>query len=205
MRVLYVEDDTTLGQTVERMLLLEGYSCHWATTGEEAVQLGQDNDYDVILLDIGLPDIDGYEVISRLLDLEISKPFLIQSGLIPRDKPGDELGFGVDDFLIKPFNRKELIERLGKAVARHRQRQQSGSERRRFRRLEDWQTAELEFADGTVCPCTIFSRSSGGAAIKVARAAECWTKSFALKTSDGSERPCTTCWQFGDKVGVRFA
>ena len=116
MRVLYVEDDTTLGQTVERMLLLEGYSCHWATTGEEAVQLGQDNDYDVILLYIGLPDIDGYEVISRLLDLEISKPFLIQSGLIPRDKPGDELGFGVDDFLIKPFNRKELIRKALSSV-----------------------------------------------------------------------------------------
>lgn len=204
MRVLYVEDDTTLGRTIERMLLIEGYSCHWATTGEEAVKLGQANDYDVILLDIGLPDMDGYEVITRLRDKDVDKPFLIQSGLVPREKPEDEVGFGVEDFLIKPFNRKELFEQLGRAVSRHRRRYDGGRDRRRHRRKEDWEAAELEFADGTVALCTIISRSSGGSAIKVANAGECWTKPFTLKTTDGSKWPCKTCWQFGNKVGVRF-
>lgn len=204
MRVLYVEDDTTLGRTIERMLLLEGYSCHWATTGEKAVKFGQANEFDVILLDIGLPDMDGYEVIARLRDLDVDKPFLIQSGLVPREQPGDELGFGVEDFLIKPFNRKELFEQLGKAVSRHKRRRDGGGDRRRHKRKEDWETAELEFADGTVAPCTIFSRSSRGGAIKIAKAAGCWTKPFTLKTTDGGAWPCRTCWQFGNKVGVRF-
>ena len=203
MRVLYVEDDTTLGQTVERMLLLEGYHCHRATTGEEAVALGQQNDYDVILLDVGLPDIDGYEVIARLHDSGVDKPFLIQSGLVPREADGSAFGFGVEDFLIKPFNRKELFQQLGRAVLRHKKKR--GSERRLHSRSEDWEAGELIFDDGGVLLCTIFSRSRGGAAIKVAKAEECWTKSFTLKTADGKEWPCTTCWQFGNKVGVRFA
>lgn len=202
MRVLYVEDDTTLAHTVERMLLAEGYSCHLAATGEEAVALGKTNDYDVILLDVGLPDIDGYEVIRQLYDADIRKPFLVQSGLVPREDAGAEFGFGVEDFLIKPFNRKELIERLGRAVQRHKIRIRS--ERRRHARIEDWETAQLAFANGKTTDCTIFSRSSGGAAIKVARAGECWAKSFMLRTADGQERACATCWQYGDKVGVRF-
>ncbi len=202
MRVLYVEDDTTLARTVERMLLAEGYMCHVAATGEEAVALGKANDYDVILLDVGLPDIDGYEVIRRLYDADIRKPFLVQSGLVPRGNDGAEFGFGVEDYLIKPFNRRELIERLGQAVRRHETRIKT--ERRRHRRVDDWESAEIGFTNGKSLPCTIFSRSTGGAAIKVARAGECWTNSITLRTADGVERPCVTCWQYGDKVGVRF-
>lgn len=202
MHVLYVEDDTTLAHTVERMLLLEGYKCDLATTGEAAVALGKANDYDVILLDIGLPDMDGYEVIRQLRESDVDKPFLVQSGLVPRENDGEEFGFGVEDFLIKPFNRKELFKRLGQAMVRHRQLRQS--ERRRHSRLADWEIAKLIFADGTAADCTIFSRSTGGAALKVSKAAECWTKSFSLRMVDGRERSCTACWQFGDKVGVRF-
>lgn len=202
MRVLYVEDDATLGQTVEHMLLLEGYDCDRAATGEQAVKLGQENDYDVILLDVGLPDIDGYEVIARLRDSGVDKPFLIQSGLVPREADGGAFGFGVEDFLIKPFNRKELFQKLSQAVLRHKKKR--GSERRLHRRSEDWEAAELKFSNGAVALCTVFSRSKGGAAIKVAKAADCWTKSFSLMTADGTEWPCTTCWQFGNKVGVRF-
>lgn len=202
MRVLYVEDDATLAHTVERMLLAEGYSCHLAATGEEAVALGKANEYDVILLDVGLPDIDGYEVIGRLYDADIRIPFLVQSGLVPRDDAGAEFGFGVEDYLIKPFNRRELIERLGQAVRRHEERLKS--ERRRHRRTEDWEAAKIKFATGKTEDCTIFSRSPGGAAIKVARAGECWTIPFRLRTADGQERACATCWQYGDKVGVRF-
>lgn len=202
MRVLYVEDDTTLARTVERMLLQEGYSCHLATTGEEAVALGKANDYDVILLDIGLPDMDGYEVIRQLRDVNVDKPFLIQSGLVPRGNSEEELGFGVEDYLIKPFNRRELFERLSRAMLRHRQ--MRVSERRRHKRTEDWAAAKLVFADDMVADCTIYSRSPGGAALKVAKAAQCWTKSFSLKTADGEHRACATCWQYGDKLGVRF-
>ena len=203
MRVLYVEDDLGLAQAVETMLIVDGHSCHLATTGEDAVRLAQVYDYDVILLDVALPDIDGYEVIRRLHDADVRKPVLIQSGLVPRKAdPGAEFGFGVDDYLIKPFNRAELIKKLRQAIKRHKG--QLDNERRRHQRQADWESAELVFADGSSAPCTIFSRSRGGAAIKVAKAAESWTKSYMLRMIDGTEKSCATCWQFGDKVGVRF-
>ncbi len=65
MRVLQVEDDPTTAQSVELMLKSEGYECHTTARGEEAVRLAQKDPYDVILLDIMLPDIDGYEVLKR--------------------------------------------------------------------------------------------------------------------------------------------
>lgn len=118
MRVLYVEDDDNLAFAVEQMLRQDGLSCDRVRSGAGAVKLGQSNNYDVILLDVMLPDIDGYEVIRLLQSAGIDTPVLIQSGLVERDKAMDGLGFGVDDYLIKPFNRDELISQVRKAATR---------------------------------------------------------------------------------------
>ncbi len=118
MRVLYVEDDDNLALAVEQMLRQDGNSCDRVRSGAGAVKLGQTNEYDVILLDVMLPDIDGYEVIRLLQGAGVNTPVLIQSGLVERDKAMDGLGFGVDDYLIKPFNRDELISQVRKAAAR---------------------------------------------------------------------------------------
>lgn len=118
MRILYVEDDDNLAFAVEQMLRQDGHLCDRVRSGAGAVKLGQANGYDVILLDVMLPDIDGYEVIRLLQGAGIDTPVLIQSGLVERDKAMDGLGFGVDDYLIKPFNRNELISGVRKAATR---------------------------------------------------------------------------------------
>ena len=120
MRVLYVEDDDNLAFAVEQMLQQEGHDCDRARSGVGAVKLGQEQEYDVILLDVMLPDIDGYEVLRQLQDVGVETPVLIQSGLVERDRAMDGLGFGVDDYLIKPFNRDELIRRVEQAATRRR-------------------------------------------------------------------------------------
>ena len=118
MRVLYVEDDDNLAFAVEKMLSQAGHVCDRARSGTGAVKLGQEHQYDVILLDVMLPDIDGYEVLRQLQEVGVETPVLIQSGLVERDRSMDGLGFGVDDYLIKPFNRDELISQVEKAAGR---------------------------------------------------------------------------------------
>ena len=203
MRVLYVEDDETLAKTVERMLELEGHSCDRARTGREAVLLGQANEYDVILLDIMLPDFDGYEAVRRLQEKGVRTPLLIQSGLVERQNAQAGAGFGVDDYLIKPFNRGELIKALDQAVARA-AKAGATKDRRRDKRQADTEPAKILFDYGKIVDCTIFSRSDGGAAIEVANDNLRWMKFFTLKTGGGKELRCETCWQFRNKVGVKF-
>ena len=204
MRVLYVEDDETLAKTVERMLEAEGHDCDRASTGREAVELGQANGYDVILLDIMLPDFDGYEVVRRLHEKGVRTPFLIQSGLVERDNARAGAGFGVENYLIKPFNRDELMARLDQAVSRAAKKGQATNERRRDKRSADTEQATILFDYGKIVDCTIFSRSDGGAAIEVANDNLRWMKFFTLKTGTGKELRCETCWQFRNKVGVKF-
>ena len=187
MRVLYVEDDETLAKTVERMLEMEGHECDRASTGREAVQLGKTNKYDVILLDIMLPDFDGYEVVHQLHENGVRTPFLIQSGLVERDNARAGAGFGVENYLIKPFNRDELISRLDQAVSRAAKKGQAANERRKDKRVADTETATILFDYGKIVDCTIFSRSDGGAAIEVANDNLRWMKFFTLKTGTGKE------------------
>ena len=85
MRILYVEDDDNRAFAVERMLRQDGHLCDRVRSGAGAVKLGQTNDYDVILLDVMLPDIDGYDVIRLLQGAGVDTPVLIQSGLVERD------------------------------------------------------------------------------------------------------------------------
>ena len=204
MRVLYVEDDEPLAKTVERMLEMEGHQCDRARTGREAVQLGQSSNYDVILLDIRLPDFDGYEAVHRLHEKGVRTPFLIQSGLVERENARAGVGFGVEDYLIKPFNREELIKRLDQAVSRAAKIDEAANERRKDKRMSDTEVARILFDYGKIVDCTIFSRSKGGAAIEVANDNLRLMKFFTLQTDDGMERRCETCWQFRKKIGVKF-
>ena len=86
MQVLYVEDDKLMAKNVELILQKEGHFCHTADRGERAVELAKRNAYDIIILDIMLPDFDGYEVIERLRASGIDTPYLIQSGLVDRER-----------------------------------------------------------------------------------------------------------------------
>jgi two-component system cell cycle response regulator CtrA len=118
MRVLVVEDDAALAKSVELMLRAEGYVCDVTDLGEDGLEIGKLYDYDIILLDIMLPDIDGYEVLRRLRSARVSTPILILSGLSALDDKIKGLGFGADDYLTKPFDKRELTARIQAIVRR---------------------------------------------------------------------------------------
>ena len=118
MRVLLVEDDSATAASIEMMLRAEGFICDTTDLGEDGLEIGKLYDYDIIILDLMLPDIDGYEVLRRLRAARVRTPILILSGLGELDHKIKGLGFGADDFLTKPFDRRELIARIQAIVRR---------------------------------------------------------------------------------------
>jgi two-component system, cell cycle response regulator CtrA len=118
MRVLLVEDDAATAASIELMLRAESFICDTTDLGEDGLEIGKLYDYDIIILDLMLPDIDGYEVLRRLRAARVRTPILILSGLGELDHKIKGLGFGADDFLTKPFDRRELIARIQAIVRR---------------------------------------------------------------------------------------
>ncbi len=118
MRVLLVEDDPSTARSIELALATEGIVCDTSGLGEEGLELGQIYDYDIIILDMMLPDIDGFEVLRRFRATNIKTPILILSGLTGSDSKIKGLGIGADDYVTKPFNRGELVARIQAIVRR---------------------------------------------------------------------------------------
>jgi len=118
MRVLLVEDDSSTAKSIELMLKSEGYVVDTTDLGEDGLDLGKIYDYDIIILDLMLPDMDGYDVLKNLRAAKIQTPILILSGLAELDNKIKGLGFGADDYLTKPFDKRELIARIQAIVRR---------------------------------------------------------------------------------------
>ena len=118
MRILLIKDDTSTTKSIELMLRSEGYVCYSADLGEDGLDIGKIYDYDLIVLDLMLPDIDGLEVLRRLRTAKVQTPILILSGLSQPDDKVKALALGADDYLPKPFDKQELIARLRAIVRR---------------------------------------------------------------------------------------
>jgi two-component system, cell cycle response regulator CtrA len=118
MRVLLIEDDSSTAQSIELMLTSESCNVYTTDLGEEGVDVGKLYDYDVILLDLDLPDISGFEVLRRLRISKVKTPILILSGLAGIEDKVRGLGFGADDYMTKPFDRDELVARIHAIVRR---------------------------------------------------------------------------------------
>jgi two-component system cell cycle response regulator CtrA len=118
MRVLLIEDDASVAQSIELMLKSESFNTYTTDLGEEGIDLGKLYDYDIILLDLTLPDISGYEVLRTLRASKIKTPILILSGLAGIEDKVKGLGFGADDYLTKPFHKDELVARIHAIVRR---------------------------------------------------------------------------------------
>ncbi len=118
MRVLLVEDDTYTAKSIELILRSEGFVVDTTDLGEDGLETGKVHDYDIIILDLMLPDIDGYEVLHRLRAARVKTPVLILSGLSEPDQKIKGFGYGADDYLTKPFNMGELIARVHAVVRR---------------------------------------------------------------------------------------
>jgi two-component system, cell cycle response regulator CtrA len=118
MRVLLIEDDSATAQIIELMLKSESFNVYTTDLGEEGVDLGKLYDYDIILLDLNLPDISGFEVLRTLRVFKVKTPTLILSGLAGIENKCKGLGFGADDYLTKPFHKDELVARIHAIVRR---------------------------------------------------------------------------------------
>jgi two-component system cell cycle response regulator CtrA len=125
MRVLIVEDDPMTSKSLELALRAESMVVDSTGMGEDGLEIGKLYEYDIILLDLLLPDMDGYEVLRRLRASRVTTPVLILSGLAEPDKKVKGLGFGADDYLTKPYNRAELVARIQAIVRRSKGHSQS--------------------------------------------------------------------------------
>lgn len=118
MRALVIEDDPVSAKLIENALKSENMVFEPAINGEDGLELAKLYDFDIIILDLRLPDIDGYEVVRRLRAARVRTPVLILSG---RSDPMDKvrgLMSGADDYLTKPFNKAELVARIQAIVRR---------------------------------------------------------------------------------------
>jgi two-component system cell cycle response regulator CtrA len=118
MRVLLVEDDPATSQSIELMLKSESFNVFTTDLGAEGVDLGKLYDYDIILLDLNLPDMSGYDVLRSLRVSKIRTPILILSGIAGIEDKVKGLGFGADDYMTKPFHKDELVARIQAIVRR---------------------------------------------------------------------------------------
>ena len=118
MRVLLIEDDSSTARSIELMLKFENFNVYTTDLGEEGIDLGKLYDYDIILLDLNLPDMSGYEVMRTLRLAKVTTPILILSGLAGVEDKVKGLGFGADDYLTKPFHKDEVVARIHAIVRR---------------------------------------------------------------------------------------
>lgn len=217
MRVLYVENDTTFADKVGMML--QGLVREYDTTplGQIGFELAEHKTYDVILIDLMLPDIDGYEVIRRLRSAGVNTPYLVLSGLVDRGSESAEKAFGIGDHLVKPFTRTELISRVETIVARSELArdvgldenppepsapQATGIEQRKHQRFSTIKTARIDFESGI--DCKIWNLSHRGAAIRLPDDQVKLPPSFFLELEYGTTYLCRVCWRQGDEIGVKF-
>jgi len=118
MRILLIEDDLVAARGVSLMLEGSGAVVDHADTGEEGLELARHYDYDIIMLDLILPDIEGFEVVRRLRMTRNDTPVLIVSGVSRPQAKVKGLGLGADDFINKPFDKAELLARMQAIVRR---------------------------------------------------------------------------------------
>ena len=125
MRILLVEDDPTTSRSIELMLTHANLNVYCTDLGEDGIDLAKLYDYDLILLDLNLPDMSGHEVLRQLRMARIETPILILSGADDTDSKIKGFGFGADDYMTKPFHREELVARIHAIIRRSKGHSQS--------------------------------------------------------------------------------
>ena len=118
MRVLLIEDDSSTAQWIERMLKSERFNVYTTDLGEDGIDLGKLYDFDIVLLDLNLPDISGFEVLRSLRVCKVKTPIVILSALAGLDDKLKGLTYGADDYVTKPFHKDELVARIHAIVRR---------------------------------------------------------------------------------------
>ena len=120
MRALLIENDSATAQSIELMLKSEGWNVEVTDRGEEGVELAKLYDYDIVLLELALPDMPGLAVLRALRDGRVETPAMVVSGLGGLDFKLKAFAAGADDYLVKPFHKDELVARMLAIVRRTR-------------------------------------------------------------------------------------
>ncbi len=118
MRALLIKDDSATTQSIELMLKSESFNVYSTDLGEDGIDLSKVYDYDIILLDLNLPDMSGFEVLRSLRASKVKTPILVLSGLAGVEDKIKGFGFGADDYMTKPFHKDELVARIHAIVRR---------------------------------------------------------------------------------------
>jgi two-component system cell cycle response regulator CtrA len=118
MRVLLIEDDSHMARSIELMLRSEGLYVYTTDLGEEGLDLGKLYDYDIVVLDLQLPDMSGFDVLKALRVAKMRTPVLILSGNAIVEDRVKALQLGADDYMTKPFQKDELVARIQALVRR---------------------------------------------------------------------------------------
>ncbi|TQS72725.1 response regulator transcription factor [Rhodobacteraceae bacterium] len=148
MRILLVEDDPATSRSIELMLTHANLNVYCTDLGEEGVDLAKLYDYDLILLDLNLPDMNGHEVLRQLRLSKVDTPILILSGADDTENKIKGFGFGADDYMTKPFHREELVARIHAIIRRSKGHAQSIIHTGKISVNLDAKTVETD--DGTV-------------------------------------------------------
>ncbi len=144
MRILLVEDDPTTSRSIELMLTHANLNVYCTDMGEDGIDLAKLYDYDLILLDLNLPDMSGHEVLRQLRLARIETPILILSGSDDTESKLKGFGFGADDYMTKPFHREELVARIHAIIRRSKGHSQSVIETGRVSVNLDAKTVDVE-------------------------------------------------------------
>ena len=144
MRILLVEDDPTTSKSIELMLQNANLNVYATDLGEEGIDLAKLYDYDLILLDLNLPDMNGHDVLRQLRLAKVETPILILSGADDTENKLKGFGFGADDYMTKPFHRQELIARIHAIVRRSKGHAQSVIATGKFTVNLDAKTVEVD-------------------------------------------------------------
>ena len=117
-RILVIDDDQGVRESMERMLRVAGYTVQSVETGEEGLDLARGGAFDVILSDMRMPGISGLDVLKRLRDIRVDAAFIVMTGFGTVDTAVEAMKLGAVDFVQKPFFRDELLMRVRSAVDR---------------------------------------------------------------------------------------
>ncbi len=146
MRVLLVEDDPATSRSIELILTHANLNVYTTELGEEGIDLAKLYDYDLILLDLNLPDMNGHEVLRQIRLARVDTPILILTGADDTDSKLKGFGFGADDYLTKPFHRDELVARIHAIIRRSKGHSQSIIHTGKISVNVDAKTVEVEGA-----------------------------------------------------------
>lgn len=144
MRVLLVEDDPTTSKFIELMLQNANLNVYATDLGQEGIDLAKLYDYDIIILDLNLPDINGFDVLRELRLARVETPVLVLTGCKSTDCELKAFGYGADDFMTKPFHRHVLVARIHAIVRRSKGHAQSVIKTGRYEVNIDTKTVEVD-------------------------------------------------------------